>query len=297
MKQNIIEKVEALNLAHEAGTITGKVELTVYDENGDITDLGSEFNEAWGAEAGEERMNQTLNMAKTVFSRLASGDVNYKIAKIAFGNAGHDFANPKIAVPPTVADMQLLSLERIKTSLNDADTTKHFLYEDGSAVNHRMIYIEKDILPEHISFGPNGNQLIINIPISYEEFNSRTGGATTTDVAYVDSLLQYKTVNPADDTIIEFDGVIADGTPIAGFTEVHSVDDNGTMRYTFKNGVTNAGAIDVVNGGDRPQELSEIGLSTDIVGAGTVESPYKKLSTSRITSGLLSFPENFSFTY
>lgn len=296
VKTQALDAIEAVTMASQSNGLRGSVELSVFDGNGNKVDIGDMFAEEWGPE-NTIRSNQTLEMSKVVFSRLAAGDNNYAIAKIGFGNAGHNFANNKFAVAPTSADEELQSLKHIRNSLNNADTTKHFLYEDGSAIYHRMVAIEKDILPEHISFGENGNQLIINVPISYEDFNLRTGGANTTDIPFESPLLEYTTINSVDGTLMEFGNVNTAGVSVKGFTEVKAANDNGTMRYTFKNGLTTAGAIDIANGGQRPQELSEIVLSTAIVGTGTPADPYAKHATSRITSGLLSFPESFSFVY
>jgi len=285
-------------LTTEAGrsSVKGRVTLRVFNGNNEEVDIGNVFSEEF---TGEDGMiwNQTLETAKKVFSRLAAGKSSYKIGKISFGNAGHDFNNPKKAVAATTADDELLSIKRIKASLNEADDAKHYIYQDDGGTNHRMVYIEKDITDEHITFGPNDNQLIINVPISYEEFNQREGDATTNDVKFTTPLISYRTINPADKSIMSFANVDNSGVAEADFTEVHSWDDNGTQRYTFKNGVTDSGAIDTTNGGIRPQELSEISLSTDIVGAGTESDPHEKLATSRMTSGLLSFPESFRFVY
>jgi len=285
-------------LSTEEGTssVRGKVQLKIFDGQGREVDIGSVFTQEFTGEDGVI-WNQTVNTAKKVFSRLAAGHSTYKIGKIAFGNAGHNFTTPKQAVPATVNDTELLSLTRIKASLNDANTDNHFIYQDGGGTNHRMVYIEKDILSSHITFGPNDNQLIINVPISYAEFNAREGDATTNDVAFQTPLISYRTINDNDGTIMTFGNVDGAGVAVEDFTEVHSWDDNGTQRYTFKNGLTSAGAINTTDGGDRPQELSEILLSTDIVGAGTVEDPYQKLATSRMTSGLLNFPADFNFVY
>ena len=290
------EAAAFLNTEKGRSSVKGRVRLRVFNGNGEEVDVGDLFSEEFTGDGGMI-MNQTLDTAKEVFSKVAAGMSDYKIAKIAFGNAGHNFANQKQAVPATSADDELLSIKHIKTSLNDADTTKHFIYQDAGGTNHRMVYIEKDITSEHISFGENGNQLIIQVPISFNDFNSRDGGASTNDVPFVDPLLAYKTIDPADNTIMEFGNVGTDGVSVKEFTEVHTWDDNGTRRYTFKNGVSSSGAINTTDGGDRPQELSEILLSTDIVGAGTTESPYKKIATSRMTSGLLIFPESFNFSY
>jgi len=277
-------------------SVKGVVQLRIFDGNGREVNVGDVFREEFIGANGVIG-NQTLDTAKEVFSKLAAGQTMYKIGKIAFGNSGHNYDNPKQAIPPTSADTELKAIERIKTSLNEADTDKHFLYQDGGGTNHRLVYIEKDILPEHITFGPNGNQFIVNVPISYDEYNLRVGGATTNDVNYEESSLLYQTINPADNTIMHFAGVDGNGDATADFTEVHSWDDSGTRRYNFKNGLDSNGAIDTANGGYRPQELSEIFLSTDIVGDGTTENPHKKLGTSRMTSGLLSFPESFTFLY
>ena len=296
---NRVKAKEAASfLSTEKGrmAVRGRVQLRVFDGNNNEVDIGDYFSEEFTGESGLI-MNQTLDTAKEVFSKVAAGMTDYKIAKIAFGNAGHNFITPKQAVAATSADEELLSIKHIKTSLNDADTTKHFIYQDTGGTNHRMVYVEKDITSEHISFGANDNQLIIEVPISYEDFNLREGDVLTNDTRYQAPFISYKTINPADSTIMEFGNVGTDGVAEHEFTEVHTWDDNGTRRYTFKNGVTSSGAINTTDGGDRPQELSEILLSTDIVGAGTAESPYKKIATSRMTSGLLNFPENFRFLY
>jgi len=277
-------------------SVKGRVTLRVFNEKNEEVDIGDVFSKEFTGEDGII-WNQTLETAKKVFSRLAAGKSSYKIGKIAFGNAGHNFDNPKQAIAATIADDELLSIKKIKLSLNEADTAKHFVYQDGGGTNHRMVYIEKTITDSHITFGPNDNQLIINVPISYDEFNAREGEATTNDVKFITDLISYQTINPNDNSLMSFANVDNSGVATADFTEVHSWDDNGTQRYTFKNGVTSSGAIDTTNGGMRPQELSEISLSTDIVGTGTAEDPYEKLATSRMTSGLLSFPESFNFVY
>lgn len=287
---------EFISTERGKSSVKGMVKLRVFDENDNEVDIGDVFSREFTGEDGMI-MNQTLETAKKVFSHVSSGDVAYKVAKIAFGNAGHNFSNPKQAIAATSADTELLSITRIKESLNESDEAKHFLYEDDGGTKHRMVYIEKDITSEHISFGENGNQLIINVPISYDEFNSREGDATTNDVRYKDSLISYRTVNPADNTIMTFGNVDTDGVAEQDFSEIHSWDDNGTRRYSFLNGLTDAGEINTTDGGIRPQELSEILLSTDIVGSGTESDPHEKLATSRMTSGLLSFPESFKFVY
>ena len=290
------EMSQFLNTSKGKSSMVGVVELEVFDGNGQKVDIGDVFKHEFTGDNGIIN-NQTLNTAKKVFSRLAAGMTDYKVAKIAFGNAGHDFDNPKMPVDATEEDVELLSIKRIKESLNDADPTKHFLYQDDGGTNHRMVYIEKDILPEHIRFGEHDNQFIVEVPISYDDFNARTGGATTNDVEFSTPNISYKTLNPADNTVMEFGNVNSEGASVKDFTEVHSWDDSGTRRYSFKNGVSATGAINTVDGGDRPQEISEVFLSTDIVGEGTTESPHEKLGTSRMTTGLLRFPSEFTFKY
>jgi hypothetical protein len=245
-------------------------------------------------------VNQTLNTAKVIFSRLAGGDSNYKVAKIAFGNAGHNFDNPKQAIDAQETDEELTASNLIKLSLNET-TDKHFLYthtnSDSSTSTYRMVYVEKEILPEHITYGADGNQFIVRVPISYDEFNMRVGGAEDSSVMYDEDLISYDLVNGTTGALMQFRGVDNSGAETGDFTEVYSWDDNGTRRYLFKNGINASGVIDTANGGDRPQEISEILLCADITGDGTVDAPYKKLATSRMTSGLLSFPEGFTFTY
>lgn len=277
-------------------SVRGMVELKVYDGAGNQVDTNDAFKETFTGDDGFI-WNQTLETAKKVFSRVAAGDMAYKIGKIAFGNAGHNFSNPKAPIPATVADEELLSIKKIKLSLNDADDAKHFIFQDTGGTNHRMVYIEKDITSEHITYGPNDNQLIINVPISDSEFNARDGASLSNDTKYTDDLISYRAINPADGTLMEFGNVDASGVKIKDFTEVHSWDDNGTQRFSFKNGLNSSGAIDTANGGYRPQEISEISLSTDIIGDGSAENPYQKIATSRMTNGLLSFPDDFKFVY
>jgi hypothetical protein len=159
-----------------------------------------------------------------------------------------------------------------------------------------MVYIEKDILPENITYGEEGNQFIVRVPISYDEFNLRIG-TDQSDVLskYDDSIVEYKYVK--DGTVYHVGNINeADGSPVYDITEVNMTDDgNGNNRFLFKNGVNPDGTINTAEGGIRPQEISEILLTTDIIDDGV--NPPKKLGASRMTSGLLSFPEGFQFTY
>lgn len=293
------EMVAFLGRSEASARTRGEVTLRVFDPLGNEVDTAGMFDINFDGSAGNGGviMNQTLNAAKKAFSRSAAGMNEYKIAKIAFGNAGHNFDTPKLAVDPVESDTELMACKHIRESLNNPDSTKHYLFQDNGGTNHRMVFLEKDITSNHVSFGESGDEFIVEVPISYEDFNYREGGAVTNDVKFDDPLISYKVINTNDGSLMSFGNVDANGTPVEEFTEVHTWDDAGTRRYSFKNGVTSSGAIDTVNGGERPQELSEILLSTDVIGDGSAENPYMKLATSRMTSGLLSFPEGFTFTY
>lgn len=291
------EVYSILNSEKAKGALKGTVRLLIHDENGNTVGAQELYS---GVDVHDEMLNQSLLTAKKIFSRLAGGDTNYKIAKIAFGNAGHNFDAPKQAVDALETDVELNSAHLIKNSLNET-SDKHFLYThtnlDSSTTTYRMVYIEKDILPSHITYGQDGDQFIVRVPISYDDFNMRVGNADTTDVNYEPELVKYKLINDADNSVMEFDGVDSNGDPIATYTEVHSWDDSGTRRYVFKNGLNSSGVIDTTNGGDRPQEISEIMLCADITTDGPSGAENEKLATSRMTSGLLAFPQGFTFTY
>ncbi len=296
-KGQAAETYSILNSEDAKAGLTGRVRLLIHDKEGNTVGAQELYS---GFDVDDEMMNQSLETAKVIFSRLAGGDANYKIAKIAFGNAGHNFDNSKQAVPAVSTDEELRAATLIKTSMNET-ADSHFLYThtnlDASTTTYRMVYIEKEILPENITYGANGDQFIVRVPIGYEEFNYRVGGATDSSVMYDDPLISYRLVNDTTGALMDFAGVDSSGIETGDFTEVFSWDDNGTRRYSFRNGINSSGVIDTANGGDRPQEISEILLCADITGDGTVENPYKKLATSRMTSGLLSFPEGFTFTY
>jgi hypothetical protein len=290
------EAYEVLNSGRAFGGLVGQVNLVVTDPKGRVVDLHSLYD---GITVGDTMFNTTLNTAKKVFSHAAIGDTNYKIAKIAFGNAGHNFDDPRFPIDPTPDDVELKSAQYIRESLNDADDAKHFLYTDDNGVSHRMVYVEKDIIAsEHISFGENGDQIIITVPMAYDDFNYRVGGANDdTSVRYQDDLISYDLINDADGSLIQMRNVDANGVPEGTDSEIYSWDDSGTRRYLFKNGLDANGNIDTTNGGYRPQEISEILLLSDITGTGTAEDPYEKLATSRITTGLLTYPAGFSFSF
>ena len=275
--------------------LVGTVNLIIHNEMGETVGVQELYA---GSDADDMMLNQSLDTAKVIFSKLAAGMTSYKIAKIAFGNAGHNFDNSKQAIAAVSTDKGLHAADHIVTSLNSADPADHYIY-NPSGTSYRMVYVEKDILAEHITYGASGNQFVVRVPISYDEFNYRDGGAVTTDVGFQDDLISYTLVDPADDSKMIFGDTDTGGAPVAPatHTEVNTWDDAGTPRYNFMNGLDGAGAIDTVNGGTRPQEISEILLCAEITGAGTAEDPYMKLATSRMTSGLLAFPEGFTFTY
>jgi len=292
------ETYAALNRISDGAALKGTVKIHVSDKDGNsvgIMDLFEGYQIGGGVEE-DSFLNKSLNTAKEIFSKLAAGNVDYKIAKIAFGNAGHSISNPKVAVPATEDDTTLQSLIAIKTSLENTDSNVWFL-RDENGVNHRMVYIEKDILPEHISYGENGNQFIVRVPISYDEFNMHQGADPTDELQpYVLDLISYKYIKDGVEYLVgDVDPATGDATNGADFTEVKIGDDgSGNVTYRFRNGYAPDGSIDVTDGGIRPQEISEILLTTDVITDGSVK---KKLAASRMTSGLLSFPEGFQFTY
>lgn len=290
---------ETYNTFSKAGdslSVKGTVKIHVSDMNGKEVSVIDLYDgvQIGGGVYEDSFLNQSLNTAKTIFSRLASGDIDYKIGKIAFGNAGHNFDNTKQAGAVSADDTELNAAALIRANLGTSD---EFTYMHGGST-YRLVYIEKDILPEHITFGENGNQFIVRVPISFDDFNKRVNGDNyNLDDPYDTSLLHYKLI--ADDgSLIYFGNSDADGNVDSSDGETHTevFTNSGTTNYTFKNGLDANGNVDATNGGIRPQELSEILLLTDIIGNGTTE-PYKKLAASRMTSGLLSFPEGFQFTY
>ncbi len=287
------EVYTALNTVTEKGGLHGEVKILVSDENGKevgILDLYDGY-QIGGGIVGDSFLNQSLNTAKKIFSRLAAGKSEYKVAKIAFGNAGHSYTNPKIAVDALAEDVELNSAALIRASLSAGNP---FVYNTG-AVDYRLVYIEKDIdEPTHITYGENGDQFIVRVPISYDDFNYRVGGAEGLEVDYDDDLVTYSLVDQAGD-IIRFGGAETNGDATLEQTEILVTDAAGTPNYSFKNGIDSNGDVEIGGiTGVRPQEISEILLSTDVIGAA---APYEKLATSRMTSGLLSFPQGFQFTY
>lgn len=281
--------------AENSGTMTGSVKMKIFDKFGNEHSVTSLYNDI---DISEMRSNKTLNTAKVILSRMMAGDQDYKLAKIGFGNAGHDFINPKVKRTVTAEDTELRVLTLIKDSLQNSSDS-WYIYKDSNDVEHRLSYIEKDITAENISFGENGNQFIVRVPISYAEYNARVGDADDDNtVLYKDNIVKFDTVLE-DGNLMSHRNLDQDGNIIDNGTnsEVIRIDDNDTIRFKFTNGLDSNGNIDKNNHGYRPQEVSEIMLCTDIVGDGTSDHPYKKLASSITTSGLLSLPEDFSFLF
>jgi hypothetical protein len=294
---------EAYNVLNRIGdncALKGTVKIHVSDEKGNpvgIMDLYEGVQIGRGVE-GDSFLNLSLDSAKEIFSRLAAGDSSFKIAKIAFGNAGHSSTDSRIAVPPVESDTSLESLNSIMTSLDATDSEWFTRLEDGVA--KRLVYIEKDIIADHISYGEEGNQFIVRVPISYEEFNYHDDAADRENqlAPFEGSRITYQYVKDGViNTVGNIDPTTLDKLPGVDHTEVFTyTDGDGNTVFTMRNGLAPDGTIDTTNGGVRPQEISEILLTTDIVGDGTTE-PYRKLAASRMTSGLLAFPQGFQFTY
>jgi len=87
--------------------LKGKVNIYVHQPDGEtvgVLKLFDGYQIGGGIDVDGAFLNTSLNTAKEVFSRALIGDSRYKIAKIAFGNAGHSIDNPKLAVPATPED-------------------------------------------------------------------------------------------------------------------------------------------------------------------------------------------------
>jgi len=283
-----------LNSSKVVSGMKGKVALKVYDPKGDLVDIVTMWK---GYDVDDVMFNTSLETAKKIMAHVMAGDTNYKLAKVAFGNCGHNFDNPKQKVDPTVDDVELKAAELIKTSLLDDNIDDYtYTYNDEK---HRIVYIEKDILADNVSFGADGKEFTVEMPIAFNDFNLRNGTDQTDEkIPYVDSLVAYDLVMP-DGTLAKMRNVDADGNIIDGgnYTEVlKTTDADDNTIYRFINGLDSTGAVSA-DGGYRPQEISEILLCANITGSGTDEDPYEKLASSRITSGLLVFPEGFNFVY
>ena len=285
---------ENIMRAENSGAMTGKVRLRIFDGEGNEHSVHSMFE---SCDIAELQNNKTLNTAKIILSKMMAGDQDYRLAKIGFGNAGHDFLNKKVKRVVTAEDTEVRVISLIRDSLQGGDD-EHYIYKDSNDVEHRLSYIEKDITPQNITFGENGNQFIVRVPISFADYNSRVGDADTDNtVLYKDEIAAFDTVD-GDGSLMMHRNLDSDGNIIDGGTvsEVIRIDDDGTYRYKFFNGLVD-GAIDKDNHGERPQEVSEIMLCTNIVGDGSSASPYRKLASSITTSGLLELPEDFSFLF
>ena len=287
-----------LNALSEGATLKGTVKIFVTDREGNdvgIMDLYSDVQIGRGMDE-DSFLNKSLDTAKIIFSKLAAGKSEYKIARIAFGNAGHNFVSPKIAVDPSEADVELNALSHIRDSIEAGVSSDYFTYS-ANGTKYRMAYIEKEIVEaQHIRYGEDGNQFIVRVPISYDEFNYRIGGDSDMATNFDPSLISYDYIDTNGD-LVKMGECDSTGTPVGGatFTEVHAT--TGTpVNFLFKNGLDSNGDVDT-NGGTRPQEISEILLLADVIGDGTPGNEYKKYAASRMTSGLLSFPEGFQFTY
>ena len=281
-------------LAHEnSGSMSGSVGMHIFDKDGNNVGFHDMYPDV---EGGEIVANKTLNTAKVILSKMLAGDTTYKLAKIGFGNAGHNFLNKKVKVPVLETDTELRVIGMIRDSLQLAND-KHYIYTDTNTVDHRLSYIEKDILPENITFGENGDQFIVRVPITYEDFNMRVGGSELNTDLFTDQTANFDFVE-TDGTLNKHRNVDAAGAIVDSGTntEVVRIDDAGTIRYKFQNGLV-SGSIDTVNHGEKPQEVSEIMLCTDILGTGTTADPYKKIASSITSSGLLELPEGFSFVF
>ena len=288
------EFYQMLNTDKTRGGLKGTVKLKVLDQNKNVVDVMDIWS---GYDIDDVMHNQSLNTAKEIMAHVMAGDTNYKLAKVAFGNCGHNFDNPKQKVAPTAADIELKAATLIRKSLEDADID-NFTYTYDK-VEHRISYVEKDITAANISFGPKGNEFIVEMPISYDEFNLRVGADQSDEKQlYVDNLVKYDLI-ASDGQLdivrnIDSNGKIVDNGNVTEILKTTDSDDNDI--YRFQNGLDSDGKVNK-KGGTRPQEISEILLCANIVGSGTGDSPYKKLASSRITSGLLVFPEGFSFVY
>ncbi len=288
------EAYNVLNKLDDSASLKGTVKIFIHDKEGNdvgVMDLYEGF-EIGGGEYNDSFLNQSLNTAKKMFSRLAAGDVDYKIGKIAFGNAGHKFSNTKKAGEVSEEDVELRAAELIRTNLTNPGEEYTYTFEGNT---FRLVYIEKTIGDEHVTFGEDNDQFIVRVPVSFDEFNMRVDDPeATTDSPYTDALIEYDLIDDGG-ALIKMGNADSDGVVVAGKTHTEVLADTGTTTFLFKNGLDGNGEVSAA-GGYRPQEISEILLLTNIIGNGTTE-PYQKLAASRMTSGLLSFPEGFQFTY
>jgi len=284
-----------LNSSKVVGGMKGKVALKVYNQKGELVDI---VNMWQGYDVDDIMFNTSLDTAKKIMAHVMAGDVNYKLARVAFGNCGHNFDNTKQKIDPTPADVELKALELIRKSLEDDNIDDYtYTYND---VEHRIAYIEKDITAANISFGPDGKEFVVEVPITFNDFNLRQGADQSDEKSlFVDSIAKYDLIM-SDGTLAKHRNIDSDGNIVddGNYTEIlKTTDSDDNTVYRFKNGLNSDGEVDTDNGGIRPQEVSEILLCANITGTGTAADPYEKLASSRITSGLLVFPEGFNFVY
>ena len=297
------EVLNILDTNRGVASLKGSVKLRVKDAEGREVDVHDIAN--WGGDDDGVIDNQTLDTAKIIFSKLAAGQTEYKIAKIMFGNAGHDFTNTKVAVPATSADVELNAISHIRSSLSQP-ATSHFLYNDGTT-DYRMSVVEKDITSSHITFG-NGDQFVVRVPVNFDDFNLRTGlNQDDAEALFDDNAVAYDFLDASNEIIsvrnVNASGAVvnvptvpldATGTVAGNASEVNRYDDGTTITYNMLNGIDATGVVNTSAGGVRPQEISEILLSAAITEEDGVKQKY---ATSRMTSGLLVFPQGFEFTY
>jgi len=285
---NIVQKAQSV------GGMKGVVELKIHDKKGNLVDIQKLYE---GYDIDDRMFNLSLETAKKIMAHVMAGNMNYKLAKVAFGNCGHDFDNTKKKVDPVITDVELKAAELIKKSLNDNDIDD-FTYTHAD-VKHRIVYIEKNITTANINFGPDGNTFTVEMPISYDDYNLRDGAQDDEKNPFIDANVSYDYVM-SDNTLGLFRNIDDDGNikdPGTNTEVVQKQDNDDNDVYRFINGLDSDGKVDVDNGGTRPQEVSEILLCANIVGSGGDNDPYEKLASSRVTSGLLVFPEGFNFTY
>jgi len=293
-KSQAFELHQVIKKAQSVGGMKGTVELKIYDKNNDLIDIATLYK---GYDIDDINFNQSLETAKKIMAHVMAGDTAYKLAKVAFGNCGHDFDNTKKKVDPTPKDIELKAAKLIKDSLSDNDTSDYtYTHND---VKNRIVYLEKDITAANISFGPTGNTFTIEMPITYDDFNLRDGAQDDEKNPFIDTNVSYDLIMP-DEKLGLFRNVDDNGDikdPGNQTEVVQKQDDDDNDIYRFVNGLNSDGEVDTDNGGIRPQEISEILLCANITGEGTEGNPYEKLASSRITSGLLQFPEGFNFVF
>ena len=102
----------ALNSIKDSGALRGEVKIKVHDKYGNdvgILDMYEGYEIGSGIE-NDSFLNQSLDTAKVIFSKLAAGNIDYKIAKIArdLEKAGYpvihlELGDPEIEVNHDIA--------------------------------------------------------------------------------------------------------------------------------------------------------------------------------------------------